>query len=69
MSETAENIYSSFSINRKQAQTLAFMALSYDIEKYIEDHREEYEQFLQEEKEICDKEIHSTDKSQGLEGL
>ena len=48
--ENAEKIYSNFSINRRQAQVLAFMVLSYDVENFIDEHHEEYERFLQDEK-------------------
>ena len=55
-SEKVEKIYNNFVINRRQAQTLAFFVLSHNIDEYIEEHREEYERFLQEE----NKHLHET---------
>lgn len=49
MPESIDKIYSNFTINRRQAQTLAFLVLSYDVEQYISEHKTEYEQFLLDE--------------------
>ena len=50
MPEYADKVYSNFSIDRKQAQALAYMVLNCDIEQFISENREEYELFLQNEK-------------------
>ncbi len=46
MSQRTKVDYEHFSINRRQAQALAFMVLNYDIEAYIRDHQAEFQEFL-----------------------
>ena len=46
MCKGAEKIYKDFTINRSQTQTLALMAISYDIEAYISEHKTDYQKFL-----------------------
>jgi hypothetical protein len=45
MLQRAELDYEHFSINRRQAQAIAFMVLN-DIEEYIRVHQTEYQEFL-----------------------
>ena len=40
--------YSNFSINRKQSQQICFAIIA-DIEKYVEEHQVEFEEFLTKE--------------------
>ena len=42
--------YSNFNMSRKQAQSVAFAIIA-DIEKFCEEHAEEFEAFLQVEEE------------------
>ena len=48
MSEDINKIYSNFTIDRKQAQTLAYSILDF-IEEYCETHLEEFQEFLKAE--------------------
>jgi len=49
MSDNVDKIYSNFAIDRKQALTLAFLVLQYDVDAYIAEHPDEYQKFLLDE--------------------
>ena len=46
MPMSIDKFYSNIIIDKKQAKTLALMALSYDIDGFIDKHKLEYQRFL-----------------------
>jgi len=56
MPRSIDSIYSNFSINRRQAQTLAFLILN-EVEDYARTHQAEFEEYLKAE-ELKESEVY-----------